>query len=1135
MHSAMSNSGDDPKETFQKLKRICVPIQENSLLSPANIPRVSQYLSDLIANLKDLPLTLSLVSYVFFPLSSILRRNSSADIPDQILEKVFIILGILCDRWWWDCDVAIWDQILMLAGAVVGGIEGKGKGKLRDDETKEAAAQCMWALLRERSMDEAPTLDLRDSAHARFSEFSEHARSSKIIPVIGQTLSSLIDIAASQHRPLQRVSLKLLRVLIEMYAPDYLVPSVLPGIVSGMSKIALGVASGKGWANGEAVAGALNVMEVAIIRSINDDICTKEGAIHAVVNLEDLAHFVDEPKPENFASQTRPFATARTPSWLRGTASQLHIAINTLTPLVSHPNAIALLAFIHFSAAILEVTSQTLPQTQPLLLSFLLSMSNSDLPSVSSQAHDALIRLLSSESRHSILQKLVSITRDNLAALPRIIPSRSDAKTEHIAKQIGAVCRLAVISEHEPLKVPGLSTISGSIGRLLGPTGGIERWGWSLLSVLKFESPSVTVTRASAAQLMLETDPGASEWVAFPEVTMKHVSSRSTHTAISEMLSALGKAGGDPCLFAVEWFVDVGRGGRGTMAVASLWCACRLMEGVSGVSLESPNVDVALGKRNKRLEKFTRGLAKDIAGVWEEPIEKELPILEARGEDDDRLPTELRSGLVPIRATVDIVQPSAPQGRGPLQQPLLHRALALQLISITAGILHSRFTPLLIYTLYPILHSLVSPVAHLSSTALAALHFVTHSTSYASPAYLLLSNFDYALDSVSRRLNRRWLDVDATKVLAVLVRLVGSDVVQKAGDVVEECFDRLDEFHGYNVIVEGLVEVLGEVIKVIEADAKAERGEDLAKNPDRTDGDLKFDAFSEWLSHRNDPGVPDDDEDPGPAPRRAWGKAKVADEPPDNKDDIAANASDDPWAEPPPTPSQALTTQIVTRSLYFLTHGSATIRARILTLLSASVPVLPSSALLPAVHTAWPFILNRLSDSAPFVVGAAAVLIEALAIHVGDFMSRRVWDDVWPRFRTMLAHLDAADTQNALARRGRSADVGTETAYAYSHRLYRALLRTMTAAARGVQPRDVTIWEVLNAFRRFLHAGAHEELQTCARELYVAVGQNNDDAVWLILEATAGRVGGPMEFMQGHGWDIGTNVAIVMGELTVKS
>ncbi len=59
-----------------------------------------------------------------------------------------------------------------------------------------------------------------------------------------------------------------------------------------------------------------------------------------------------------------------------------------------------------------------------------------------------------------------------------------------------------------------------------------------------------------------------------------------------------------------------------------------------------------------------------------------------------------------------------------------------------------------------------------------------------------------------------------------MVRLVGADIVDKAGDVVEECFDRLDEYHGYGVIVDGLIEVLAEVVKVIEMEAEVNAGSD---------------------------------------------------------------------------------------------------------------------------------------------------------------------------------------------------------------------------------------------------------------------------------------------------------------------
>jgi len=731
----------------------------------------------------------------------------------------------------------------------------------------------------------------------------------------------------------------------------------------------------------------------------------------------------------------------------------------------------------------------------------------------------------------------MTITKDNLAALPRIVPSQADAKIEHVAGQIEAVCRLATTRTiNDPLKVTGLSTISGGIGKLLGPSGGIEKWGWSLLTVLEFENPPIAISRASTAQLMLENNPEASEWVPFPEVSFKHVSSRTAYTAIARMFRSLGHAGGESCLFAVEWFADVGRSRQSARAVAALWCASRLLEGVANISIDSAEtIDVVYSLKNKRLEKFARGLAKNVAEMWDDSVEDDqiqyFATEDERGEDDNRLPTELRKGTVSIRATVEMTQPTTPKRRQPVLQPLLHKSLALQLLAITAGILHAHFTPLLIHVLYPILHSLVSPFVHLSSTALAALNFVTNCTSYTSPANLLLSNFDYALDAVSRRFTRRWLDVTASKVLVVLVRLVGSDVVQKAGDVVEECFDRLDEFHGYEIIVEGLVEVLGEVIKVVEADETAERAAESMTQSSPSDGDLQSIPFNEWFAHRNET-LMCERTDYGPTPRQAWGADRETPTE-DKQDEEVPTQGSDPNVNPSPTPTQALTKQIVSRSLYFLTHSSPVIRARILMLLSSAVPVLPESALLPSIHHAWPFILNRLTDPEPIVLSASASLIESLAIHVGSFMFRRIWDDVWPCFRTLLRRLDSADTKSALSRRGYGA-VGTESAYTYSHRLYRSLLKTMTAASKGVQIQDTSIWQVLVGFRRFLHSHAHEELQAFARELYIAIGRNNDDAVWLALSSTLGKTGPKMAFLIESKWDIEANVAIILRELTVE-
>jgi hypothetical protein len=1120
-----------------KLKSSCVPLLANSQLSPSSIPLVSRLLSEVIATLSDAALSdgglaPNLAHYVFIPISTIIRRNPSSSIPDQVLEKLLIVLRILLEVWWWTIDLQTWEQIYMLCGSIVIGLGDKGKGRGRDDETREVAVQCLLKLLRGPSTDEGSKPDPRREANT--ARLALHARSRQFFPIFGQTLTSVMETSLTTTVSLQRACLQALRAMIEDYAPPYFVPSILPGVVSTMVKAALGTSTRKGWSNGEIVAEALGVMQVVVVGAIGDDVCVEEGAIRRVDDLEDLLELSTSAPVAGGSSEDIPYATKRTESWLRASSSQLHISMNSLSSLPSHPTPSALLALCNFSYKVLSATTLTLPQTQPLLLSYLLSLSNSPFPSVSQGASSHLTELLlpGTKTHHPLMQTLSGMTSDYLSSLPRLISIQSEAKVEHTAGLIEAICRLCSRDSSGEERNPSIST---RLQKLTGPMGGIEKWGWVLLSVLEFGEPEFSTADFSVAQI-LDAEYAGPVDVPFPKLTLKNVTSRSTSNSLVRMLRALGQATGEGCVFAIEWFIGVGRKSKKHDSIAALWCATRLLEGAGGVSLDSSSGGI-VRKRNKRIEKLARSVAKSISELWDEPKEDEVTRSTPETQSqalvdvvDENTIIEHKFGLLTVQApgTSDSSQEKRSKSRS---QPYLHGVLSIQLLSISSGILQARFSTLFLRVLYPILHSIVSTNTHLSSTALAGLKYVTNSTSYASPANLLLANFDYALDAISRRLSRRWLDLDATKVLLLLVRLIGKDVVEKAGDVVEECFDRLDEYHGYQVLVEGLVEVLAEVVRIV--------GEDESSRVDRTDenpppgpepptDDERFEDFFVWLEHRNDvPALEEDTTDYGPAPRKAWGKD------PSESDQVGEEPPNQDKGDPAPTPTQSLTKQIVSRSIYFLTHPSPLIRARILTLLTNSVPVLPASAVLPSIHQAWPFVLNRFSDKEGWVVSAAAGLVESLSVNVGSFMQRRVWDDVWPKFRMLLDKLEAGDKSSALARRGFEGGIGTESAYTHSHRLYRSILRTVITGTQKVRTEDATLFEVTLLFRRFLGKGVHEELQKYARELYIGVAKQNADAVWLVLEGTVGgiRGGGPRTKWLEEKWDVRENVALVLGSI----
>lgn len=271
--------------------------------------------------------------------------------------------------------------------------------------------------------------------------------------------------------------------------------------------------------------------------------------------------------------------------------------------------------------------------------------------------------------------------------------------------------------------------------------------------------------------------------------------------------------------------------------------------------------------------------------------------------------------------------------------------------------------------------------------------------------------------------------------------------------------------------------------------------------------------FTDWFAHRHDrPPEPEtvymDDDLPAKNPQTPF--ATVLD--PDGQPDEPKDPSEFPdTPKPPPTKAQALAAQILTKATYYLSHASPFLRGRVVGLIAAAVPLLvrPSldaaagrpGDLLPAVHKAWPFLLARLDDGQPSVRDEAAALVEALATHVGGFMSRRILDDVWPRLRAGLERQEGRDRLSSVAGR---------TPFAEGHRFYRSVLRTMRAVDAGVPLKEEGVWEQAVGLRRFLEAGVDEELQGLARSVYAELGRANAEVVWLVLRGSVGGQGLPV-------------------------
>jgi hypothetical protein len=365
------------------------------------------------------------------------------------------------------------------------------------------------------------------------------------------------------------------------------------------------------------------------------------------------------------------------------------------------------------------------------------------------------------------------------------------------------------------------------------------------------------------------------------------------------------------------------------------------------------------------------------------------------------------------------------------------------------------------------------------------------------------------------------LDPSAPLVLVEMIRLVGQPIIAIVQDLVDDVFEALDDYHGYEDVTVGLWAVLDALLKVMEEDVPVSPDE-----PSTRPVESEFESFKVWFGRRKDgrdEAKLEEEEDRNP--ERPFTRGD------NEKEEESTEFPDSDSKQTPPTRQQLVTTQILSKSLYFLSHPSPFLRSRVLSLLASAVPLLAqpslesnsssnrSSDLLPVIHRAWPLILNRLSDSDLSVVVEAASLVEVLASHVGDFMSRRILDDVWPRFRLLLVSDDFA-----------SALSGT-TRFSNSHRLYRSILKTLLDVARHVPLKEDVLWEQGLSLRRFLSVSVDQELREYALELYRVLGRINRDATWLVLAGTEGDTRGLPEYLEMREEDFGENLVDLLRRL----
>ncbi|GJN87524.1 hypothetical protein Rhopal_000475-T1 [Rhodotorula paludigena] len=1023
-----------------------------------------------------------------------------------------------------------------------------------------------------------------DTAHpGSFDEASEAvANPSPPIPILFHTLTTLLALAVEPTSllQLQLASLDALQILLVDYlarpsgtspapgTPSPLLATALPGTASTLSRISLSMpsssktefgASTRRQASGVIVA-ALRTLAVLIVAVVSDvrTSALREGVEGdaTAASLEELVEDrlqsmtvegaddpdVDDapaPPPPDPPSSTPPSGpTVPTASWLRYTLTSLHTLFSALSPLGTHESPLVRAALVELFAKVLADCANTLGEHAEILLEGLLSLASDDWDSVRDPARRALLASIALPT-DPVQLGLHPLTLSQRVVQRRLtsLPGALRRQDEHAVRRGASIIRSAL--ELLPPSSPN--------SRSSSPLHGLERWSWSLLGALNLErvpAAGRAVEGGMALAWITDTTSGSSSAstsaTTYPPIRLRGISEASTVAALEALWESLGRAAvaeeqeGE----VVDQFLGVALGPRRgePIAASALWVLDGVLRGFCGAGEGSSAQKKTQKKLFRQTVRAILALLEDLEVPDEpehEPSSRQSDVVTVEEIDETSTPLRLvehKKGVIdtpsldsykPVAALVTTRESRA-------SHVLVLSSLSLRLLATSASLLAASFQPFLMQALYHVLVHL-SPTTHayLRAHAQHALALITLATAHESPEALVLANVDYVVNSVSQRLSVSRLEPQAPLVLVEMIRLVGKPIVPMVQDLVDDVFEALDDYHGYEQLTVGLWAVLDALLKVMVDDVPA-KVDEPRKDLMRVDPADDWKALEHWLAHRHDePEKTQNDVDeeaaddarlPRDNPRRPFDSGLKEESAPDEADAGEASAGAKPSfssdAVAPPTRPQRITAQIVSKAVYFLSHTSPFLRARVLSLLSSSVVLLTlpdpslslsssSSAttreadLLPVLHRAWPFVLARLAPpprEPPPVLLAAVELVERLSAHVGAFLARRFADDVWPRLRALLAWDDDAATERA-----RGLDAHSE-----SHRLCRAVLCTLERAARCVPLKEPDVWDMALALRRFLvpRRTGEEELRALAERCYDALAGVNADAVWVVLRAS---------------------------------
>ena len=725
---------------------------------------------------------------------------------------------------------------------------------------------------------------------------------------------------------------------------------------------------------------------------------------------------------------------ALTKSWLKATTGQIKLALSNIIKLRKHESTDVLIALNQLCLTILNECHDTLSESASILVETCMILDGVD-------AEDGVMRKTSLTDLamiHPDLSDSIKGTVYNwVTSLPRVMQANDEEVKQSTLRRLSKARELL-----ESLNLES-SILEDTLATSLRDGVTVTLASSSPLKALQ----EVEFDLNSQAVLTLTTDNAVS--TSFHPIILAEESQRQTRSQLVNLLSNLGTR--ESQISMAGEMLEYARGASGLSLVSAFWLSSQLVRTIAA--------------KNQELDEFFSSAV-------------------TFSDEQEAINQEIFSYSLSLLSEVD-------ERRSDWQL----QAIALEVVADTALRLKEDFRLELIDALYPVAQLLGSPNARLREHAITCLNIVSKACGYVNASDMIVDNVDYMVNAISLRLNTFNISPQAPQVLIMMIRLTGPSLLLYLDDVVESIFAALDNFHGYQRLVDILFSVLGEIVAVgsTSEQLQIESGKDTDHRKKRLQGPTieEIVALLEKKAKIEDESLAHED-----FPRAPWKDAKTLLDEADaltEGENLERDEREEPKPEQssievqkaPPTKIYTMVQSIARLGQHYLTNQSPVLRARLLGLVSIACKTLCNNEdeFLPLINDIWPTVVNRLYDDEPFVVIAATDTLGEICRSAGDFMTTRMQTE-WPDLMKI-----ARQSRGKAAAEKRGA--GSRGIYSQVNQVWEGVVGLFIAVLEYVRIDDDMFDEVVELL---------EDLIPVRRDVHDALSLINPDAVWLAMQ-----------------------------------